>query len=215
MSRGSSAGGFLGELHVWCPYGFTQAEVEILLRIQRLNWGSGKYPVRPVLTALSKEPPSDAPFATGRATSKIWRSASPFVPPRYFYRSERGKVTLKEKDRPERQLIECLKAVGVATGGHVWRQARQNGILSRLESMPPQPLWDVIRAPGEDKDTLKHAVNVAVHQNGGSGGQRKERRVGLFFQIEFDAPVSLPVPALGHSCHFGLGLFVPAREGQQ
>jgi hypothetical protein len=32
----------------------------------------------------------------------------------------------------------------------------------------------------------------------------------MFFEIAFDEPVVLPVPALGHSCHFGLGLFVPA-----
>ena len=86
MSARNAAEGFLSELHVWCPYGFTQAEIEILLRINRLDWGGGKYPVRPVLTAMSNEPPSDAPFSTGRTASCVWRSASPFVPPRYFYR---------------------------------------------------------------------------------------------------------------------------------
>jgi hypothetical protein len=33
----------------------------------------------------------------------------------------------------------------------------------------------------------------------------------MFFEIEFGEPVALPVPAFGHSCHFGLGLFVPVR----
>jgi CRISPR-associated protein Csb2 len=80
MVRKDSPGEGLQELHIWCPYGFTQAEVEILLRVQRLNWGSGKYPVRPVLMALSKTPPEDAPFATGKTASKLWRSVSPFVP---------------------------------------------------------------------------------------------------------------------------------------
>jgi hypothetical protein len=31
----------------------------------------------------------------------------------------------------------------------------------------------------------------------------------MFFEIEFVEPVALPVPAFGHSCHFGLGLFQP------
>jgi len=144
----------------------------------------------------------------GRIPSKVWRSASRFVPPRYFYRGGRGKVTLKEKDRPERQLVECLKAAGVATGGSVWRQTGKNGAPSRLQSMPPLPLWDVIRAPAENESMLNEAVAVAVHQNGSDKRQRHQRRVGVFFEIEFDAPVPLPVPALGHSCHFGLGLFV-------
>jgi hypothetical protein len=34
----------------------------------------------------------------------------------------------------------------------------------------------------------------------------------MFFEIEFVEPVSLPVPAFGHSCHFGLGLFLPIMD---
>lgn len=197
-------------LHIWCPYGFTQAEVEILMRVSRLDWGSGRYPVRPVLTALSKAPPDDVPFATGKTSSKVWRSASPFVPPRYFYRREGRRVTLKEKDRPERQLIECLRAAGVSSGGQVWRQGGTTSAPCRLEAMPPLPNWEVVRAPGGDENAPPNAVAVAVHQNTSSGGRRLQRRVGMFFEIGFDEPVSLPVPALGHSSHFGLGLFVPA-----
>src|SRR6266568_252651 len=81
VSARGDASGALTELHVWSHYGFTQAEIEILLRVNRLDWGSGKYPVRPVLTALAKEPPADAPFSTGKTASRLWRSASPFVPP--------------------------------------------------------------------------------------------------------------------------------------
>ena len=42
-------------------------------------------------------------------------------------------------------------------------------------------------------------------------GQRG-RRVGLFFELAFDAPVIFCVPALGHSCHFGLGLFASVPD---
>jgi CRISPR-associated protein Csb2 len=150
------------------------------------------------------------PALDHNTASKLWRSASPFVPPRYFFRRERGRVTLKEKDQPEWQLVECLRAVGGATGGQVWRQTEMNGILSRLESVPPLPSWDVVRAPGAEEGTGAAAVAATVHQDGGNGGRRLERRVGLFFEIEFCEPTSLPVPALGHSCHFGLGLFIPA-----
>jgi hypothetical protein len=79
-------------LHIWCPYGFTQPEIETLMRVQRLDWGSGRYPVRPVLIALSKDAPADAPFSTGQKAARIWRSATPFVPPRYFFRRAGGKL---------------------------------------------------------------------------------------------------------------------------
>ena len=208
MSTRKDADGFLSELHVWCPYGFTQAEVQILLRINRLIWGGGKYPVRPVLTAMSKEPPSDAPFSTGETASRVWRSVSPFVPPRYFYRGNSGKLTLKVKDQPEYQLIECLKAIGITTAGEIRR-------LSQPGRNPHdgQTQWDIVGTPESEDPILNGTASVPVHRPGSSGAPTKERRVGMFFEIEFTEPVALPVPALGHSCHFGLGLFLPIMDG--
>jgi CRISPR-associated protein Csb2 len=204
MAARDDASGALSELHIWCSYGLTKAEIEILLRISRLDWGSGKYPVRPVLTAIAKEPPAGAPFSTGKTVSRLWRSASPFVPPRYFYRGGSSKRTLKVKDQPEYQLIECLKAAGVNTAGEIRR-------LSPPGHNPHdgQGQWDIVRTPESEDPILNDTATVSVHRPGGSGTRGKERRVGLFFEIEFAEPVSLPFPALGHSCHFGLGLFVP------
>ena len=207
MSARNAAEGFLSELHVWCPYGFTQAEIEILLRINRLDWGGGKYPVRPVLSALSKEPPSDAPFSTGKTVSRLWRSASPFVPPRYFYRNTGSKLTLKANDQPEYQLVECLKAAGIKTAGEIRRIPLQG-----RNPHEGQAQWDIVRTPESEDPILSDTASVTVHRPGSSEARGKERRVGMFLEIEFAEPVSLPVPALGHSCHFGLGLFVPVSE---
>ena len=204
MCARDSTDSFLTELHVWCPYGFTQAEVEIFLRINRLNWGGGKYPVRPVLSAISKERPSDAPFSTGNTASRIWRSVSPFVPPRYFYRGSGGKLTLKAKDQPEFQLIECLQAAGITIAGEV----RRLPLLGR-NANEGQVQWDIVRTPENEEPKLSNTANVTVHRPGSSATRGKERRVGMFFEIEFAEPVALPVPAFGHSCHFGLGLFQP------
>jgi len=204
MSVRDGSNGALSELHIWCPYGFTESEIEMLLRVNRLDWGSGKYPVRPVLTAMAKEPPADAPFSTGKTASRLWRSASPFVPPRYFYRGGRGSRTLKVKDQPEYQLIECLKAAGVTAPGEIRR-------LSPPGRNPQdgQAQWDIVRTPESEDSIVNNTATVSVHRPGSSGTREKERRVGLFFEIEFAEPVSLPIPALGHSCHFGLGLFIP------
>jgi CRISPR-associated protein Csb2 len=197
--------GMLTDLHIWCPYGFTQAETEILLRIERLTWGNGRFPVRPMLTSMSNEPPAEAHLATGAIASRTWRSASPFVPPRYFYRVKRGRAQLRMTDSPESQLVECLRKAGVITEGTVRR------ITVGDDADADQPKWEVVRAPEGDELGLDDAVAVAVHRGGSdTQGRRREQRIGLFFEIEFAKPVALPMPALGHSCHFGLGLFVPA-----
>jgi CRISPR-associated protein Csb2 len=205
MAKKADRSGCLSDLHVWCPYGFTQAEIEILLRINRLNWGGGKYPVRPVLTALSKEPPIDAPFSTGKSLAKLWRSASPFVPPRYFYRGSGAKVKLKEKDRPELQLAECLRAAGIQVAGEIRHHPLVNGATQN-----DKPRWDIVRAElGEETAAGAPLVTVPTHRNGKSSRREMEQRIGGFFEVEFAEPVALKQPAIGHSCHFGLGLFVP------
>ncbi len=111
----------LKEFHVWCPYGLTQAEVEAMISVQRLDWGSGKYPVRPVLTAISRVVPEGCPISTGQVAARIWRSITPFVPPRYFYRGNLHHAKLKVKDTPEQQLAQCLKQAGINTPGEIHR----------------------------------------------------------------------------------------------
>ncbi len=209
MSGRNSADGFLTELPVWCLYGFTQAEIEILLRINLLDWGSDKYPVRTVLTALAKEPPADAPIAIGKTASRFWRSVSPFVPPRYFYRRDGNRLTLKTKDQPEFQLIECLRALGIRTTGEICRIP-----LDRHLPAIGQTLWDIVRTPYEEEGHFRDATNVSVHRSGSSATHGSERRVGVFFEVEFKEPVALRVPALGHSSHFGLGLFQPIMHSR-
>ncbi len=207
MAGKNDSHGGLSELHIWCPYGFTQAEVEILLRIPRLNWGGGKYPVRPVLTAMSKVPPDDAPFSTGEKAYRLWRSATPFVPPRYFYRGSGAKVKMKEKDRPELQLAECLRAAGVKGAGEIRRHAPVFGSMQDERST-----WDIVRAAlGEETADGMPLVTVPTHRNGSSARRGMEQRIGAFYEIKFDEPVALKQPAFGHSAHFGLGLFVPAE----
>ena len=143
----------------------------------------------------------------GRTASRLWRSASPFVPPRYFYRRDGNRLTLKTKDQPEFQLIECLRALGIQIAGEVRRIP-----LAKHQTATGQTLWDIVRAPCEEDDTFLDTVNVSAHRPGSSDTRERERRVGIFFEVEFEKPVALRIPALGHSCHFGLGLFVPVVD---
>ncbi len=200
--------GSIAELHVWCPYGLTQAEAQILQRIQRLVWKDGRYPVRPVLTAMSLEPPQGLPLATGNVKCRVWRSETPFLPPRHFYRTSRGEHKMREAESPERQLIACLRQAGVTASGEVRRLTLSGERPDTLESLPPVPYWSIVRAPDGE---FTGAVSSAAHTNGGGTSPEPNRqRIGFFMEIAFDTEVALPMPAFGHSNHFGLGLFVPA-----
>ena len=200
---------FLNELHVWCPYGFTQCEVEALMRVHRLDWGSGKHPVKPVLIAIGNTVPHDCQISIGQISSRIWRSRTPFVPPRYFYRGNLHGAKLKAKDAPEQQLALCLQQAGIDTTGEI-RRLTPNGQGQR--SILPASAWDIVRVPEGEEEFPTEGLVTAVHVPSASAKTEKTRRIGLFFELTFDAPVAFPMPALGHSCHFGLGLFVPASD---
>jgi CRISPR-associated protein Csb2 len=201
------------DLHVWCPYGFTHAETQVLLSIQRLTWKDGRYPVRPLLMAMSKEVPNGLPLATGTMKSRVWRSETPFVPPRHFFRGDHSKPKMRESDSPERQLIGCLTQAGITTPGEIRRLALPEVQRQAIESIPPMPLWEIVRAPGGEETPFAGAVTSPTHTNGSDvGGTRNQQRIGFLMEIRFDSEVALPMPAFGHSNHFGLGLFVPIRD---
>jgi CRISPR-associated protein Csb2 len=200
--------GFITELHVWCPYGFTQSETQVLLSIQRLDWKDGRYPIRPVLTSMSLQPPASVPLATGAVKSRIWRSETPFVPPRHFYRDNSKRMRAAES--PEKQLIGCLGQWKINLSGQVHRLGRSGEKQTILESIPPTPLWEIVRAPEGEEIPWTSAVMSPTHINGGSmKSQLNRQRIGFFMEIAFEKEVALPVPAFGHSNHFGLGLFLP------
>jgi CRISPR-associated protein Csb2 len=204
--------GTITDLHIWCPYGFTRTETQILLRIQRLTWKDGRYPVHPLLIAMGMELPAEVPLATGRVRSRVWRSETPFVPPWHFYRGDRSKPKMRELDSPERQLIKCLRQAGVALPGEVRRLSLSEMRLEPIESLPPTPLWSIVRAPDAEEAPFADAVTSPAHSNGSIAGHTQyQQRIGFFMEIRFASEVALPMPAFGHSAHFGLGLFVPAE----
>jgi CRISPR-associated protein Csb2 len=190
--------GFIEEIHVWAPCGFTQPEVEALMRVKTVYWGAADYPIRPVLLKVSNRCPD---FLAAKPAT-IWRSLTPFVPPRHFYRGNLHGAKLKAKDSPEHQLAEMLQLAGVGPSRSVViHRLTTNGSVQSTN--PPQADWDIVRAPA-DGGAFTCGISTMVHAN----GERSERRIGFFFQIEFDQPAVIPRP-LGHSAHFGMGLFVP------
>lgn len=176
------------------------------MRVSRLDWGSGKYPIRAVVTAVTNNVPPGVLLSTGQFMSSRWSSRSPFVPPRYFYRGNLHGATLKAADAPEYQLSSCLAMAGVRSSGEI-RRLTWDGTSQR--SIPPLCDWEIVRAPETEEDHAMDAVIACVHSPSNGYEKERTRRVGLFFEIVFEKPVALPIPALGHSNHFGLGLFQP------
>jgi CRISPR-associated protein Csb2 len=169
LPQPDESGKYLTELCVWCRHGLTQSEVEALMRAGAVRFGDGRYPVRPVLLEVQRDVP-----AAGKAS--VWRSATPFVPPRFWYRQKVREQDLKKFDTPEAQLGRCLRDAGV----------EGDGLSRRLQTSEQ---WEVCR----------------VHVPKSGGFPEPDRRIGVSFEVEFSAPTALPFPAFGHSCHFGLG----------
>jgi hypothetical protein len=74
------------------------------------------------------------------------------------------------------------------------------------------PLWSIVRAPEGDQVPFTGAVLSPTHtSDGGTKSEPKRQRIGFFMEIAFDTEIALPMPAFGHSSHFGLGMFVPVK----
>jgi len=192
-------GNSLEELHVWAPCGFTQAEIEALMRVKTVHWGKSKYPIRPVLLAISQQPPS----FFSQAPSRVWQSLSPFVPPRYFYRGNLHGAKLRQQDSPEHQLAKEIDRLSIPTPFEITRLP-----LNAPDSKEKERglCWEVVRTPG-DAPVFEDALMTDTHSN----IKKREQRIGFMFRLKFDDPVSLSRP-LGHSSHFGLGLFLRVGE---
>ncbi len=109
-----------------------------------------------------------------------WESATPFVPQGRRHRFRKN-GQLRPGETPERLLTKLLKKREL-------------------------PLFNVTAL-----DTGTHWVNV--HETRRERDERRRRtsrniRQAYYLRIEFESPVTGPI-CIGHSAHFGLGLFIP------
>lgn len=120
------------------------------------------------------------------AESTVWTSATPFVVTRYPKR--RG----RKRDRPE----------NYATPEDFVRHVLQQELQRRAE-LPPLASIEEEATLGPQR--LRPIQFKRFRQKQGDDGGR---RWAGGFRLTFTAPLRGPL-CLGHSCHFGLGLFVP------
>ncbi len=123
--------------------------------------------------------------------SSLWESATPFVVTRHPKR--RG------RKRDPKEFFQ----------GPEGRRAFVAQVL--LEELDRRGLGAAEIDPLEyvSNSRLRAIEFQLTRRKRGDDGNQRQRGV---FRIRFPAPVSGPI-ALGHSCHFGLGLFTPSNHG--
>lgn len=166
--------------------GFGPGEVAAFNGVRRLKLAADADELRVQLVGLGDEQTLRAPLLE---KSTVWLSATPFLVTRY------PKLRGTKRDRPEhyaspRDFVR-----------HILREE-----LQRRSELPAI-------AAIEDEAYLGRARLRSLqfqryrNKHGDDGG----RRPAGAFRIRFAAPVAGPL-VLGHSCHFGLGLFVPGAD---
>lgn len=163
---------------------FTPKEIDSLLAASsfKIAWESGSPDWYVRLVPLPFEVPTPVDFCS---KSQIWKSLTPFVLPGNRYRFRRH-----GKERPGETPVRLLEK-----------------LLDKLDYPKPvdiefidtnQVEWVYIHASIKEKRKLKEQRTQAIHR-------------GYRCRITFAEPVIGPI-SLGHSSHYGLGLFVPCHE---
>lgn len=134
--------------------------------------------------------------------SQIWVSATPFLAPRHLKKRGTKRDPLELWDRPH----DFLKAV---VREELSRLAERRPDLCNLlpENINVQPVVDKNGVFRIGQAGLRPIQFKRYRQKRGDDGGT---RASGFFRIDFGREVAGPI-ALGHSAHFGLGLFVPDR----
>ncbi len=189
---------------------FTTEEVRALDRLQlrrRVSHQAPPAPVQLLLLGMASLDDLDyCPLPLKR--SRNWISATPFLAPRHPKR--RG----QNRDSQER-LASPAAFLEAALREELDRLAARREAAPRVEAIRPllehnafrlQPRDWAERAGGRTLRPLQ--FKRFREKRGDDGGRRPAGAFEIVFASEIRGPI-----CLGHSAHFGLGLFLPAAEG--
>lgn len=127
-------------------------------------------------------PPDTSVPPSFQMQSRLWISATPYIPPRHYLRRH-----------------GCQRA-SESVAGQIQREIAAAGI-GRLDTV------DFLTQCDQWVELHETLVQRRVRQN---RGERRVRR-GWWIRLVFTVPTRGPI-CLGHSSHFGMGLFVPVLE---
>lgn len=181
--------GRIDHVTIVAAQGFSDDEVRALDRLRSLKFGDGD-PLRLLLIGLGSAREMRSPLFEESTT---WVSATPFVVTRY------PKLRGRKRDLPQHYATPQTFAA------HILEQE-----LGRLRERRPE--LPAIQTIAWEPTLGPHQLRPIQFQrfrrkHGDDGG----RRPGGAFRITFVAPVRGPF-CLGHSAHFGLGLFLPSPQ---
>lgn len=184
--------GRLDHLTIVAEMGFGPEEVKALDRMRQLKQDKGE-PLNLVLLAIGQTEVIAAEKTLGPATT--WISATPFVATRH--QKTRG----RKKDPPELLGLENQRAFA--------RQVLIEEITRLRQCCPdlPEPI-SVEPLNAEHRLGACRLRPIQFKRFRRKRGDDGGRRAAGAFRIVFSRAVRGPI-CLGHSCHFGLGLFVP------
>ncbi len=187
--------GRIDHLTIIAEMGFGPQEVKVLDRMRRLKRDVGE-PLNLVLLAMGLKGAISSPRLFG--SSKVWISATPFIATRH--QKARG----SKKDPPE--------LLGLTNQRVFSRQVLIEEIRRLRELGPEIPEPVSVEFLNEEHRMGAHRLRPIQfkrfrRKRSDDGG----RRPAGAFRIVFPEPVLGPI-CLGHSSHFGLGLFVPEKE---
>jgi CRISPR-associated protein Csb2 len=176
---------------VWAGMGFDE---QACLALRRLNkvWGHGGHDLRLVLIGLGQG--DSFPDCKLFGSSKVWRSATPFVSTRHT-----------KEFRDGRPKIDETNGWQIGSAAHDLLRLLAMNFQTVRASIRQDKVITVHEAP--DARTLRCLQFQTIRHNGGG---RRGHGEGGSFTVTFKEKVSGPL-ALGYGAHFGLGLFVPVR----
>jgi CRISPR-associated protein Csb2 len=184
--------GRIDHITIFADMGFDQFEVKALDMVSNLKRDDGE-PLNLMLLALGQSTDTLAPKVTG--PSRVWDSVTPFIATRYPKRRGRKRdpdalLGIDNQSAFARQvLIEEIQRAFPHLSARVEVQYLNEEQRCGARRLRPIQFKRFRQKPGDD------------------GG----RRAAGVFRIIFPEPVSGPM-CLGHSSHFGMGMFRPASE---
>ena len=186
--------GRIDHVAVFAPMGFSRWELQAIDRLRRLRVGEVELSL--VLVGLG----DCEDFARSRllGPSTVWESATPFLVPRHLKR--RG------RKRDPREWFQGREGHDLFVAAMLREELgrRDDPTSSRFAGVEIEPLNHI----GTETRLLRPLQFHLYRRKRGDDGGRRPRAA---FQFRFSSPVRGPI-ALGHSCHFGLGLFLHDRD---
>lgn len=187
--------GRLDHITVIAKKGFSESELKAIDRLNKLNWKNGAV-LNLMLVGLFEEEAR----STGQLfeETNVWVSATPFIVTRY------AKARGRKRDKPELLGIANHKAFAQAVLREaIIRLNNHRSDIPDIDEIEIKPLKE--HRIGAHK--LRPIQFKRYRQKRSDDGGR---RAAGGFQIIFTKAVQGPI-CLGHSAHFGMGLFVPEK----